>query len=84
MAPAIDRVTISSSHFGAGDVALSSQVGQDPLRSPFGDADLFGNVACPGLGVTCDAEKNVRVVGEEDPRASRHTLRLRFSCLNHL
>jgi hypothetical protein len=38
---------------------------------------LRGDVACPGLRVTCDADKHVRVVRQEHPGAGGPGLGLR-------
>jgi hypothetical protein len=40
----------------------------DPLRGPFGYADLLGDVPEPDVDVFGDAEKDLRVVCEERPR----------------
>jgi hypothetical protein len=65
----VDRVAVATPDFGALDVFVGDQVGEDPLRGSFGDADLLGDVACPDLRVARDAEQHVRVVGEESPGA---------------
>ena len=62
-AAAIDRVAVTSSDFGAGEVLLGDQLGDDPLGCPFGDPNLLGDVSRSRLRVACDAEKHVRMVG---------------------
>lgn len=69
MAAGVDLVVVSPSDLGASDVSVGDQVGEDPLRGPFGYSDLIGDVAGTGLRITRDAEQHVRMVGQENPGA---------------
>jgi hypothetical protein len=78
VAARVDLVVVSAPDFGARYVSVGDELGEDPLRGPFGDSDVLGDVTRTDLGVTCDAKEHVRVVGEEAPGArwSRCGLRL--------
>src|SRR3954447_12144546 len=71
VAARVDLVAVSPSDLRASDVSVGDEVGEDPLRGPFGDTDLIGDVACTGLGIAPDAQQHVRMVGEENPGTRR-------------
>ena len=43
------------------------QLGDDPLYSPFGDADDLGDVTHPGIRGPRDVDQHMGVVGQEGP-----------------
>src|SRR3954452_9133723 len=71
VAARVDLVAVSPSDLRASDVSVGDEVGEDPLRGPFGDTDPIGDVACTGLRITRDAEQHVCMVGEENPGTGR-------------
>jgi hypothetical protein len=75
LAAGVDLVVVAPSDLGADDVSGGDQVGEDSLGGSLGDADLLGDVAGAGLGVACHAQKHVRMVGKEAPRAGGPRLR---------
>jgi hypothetical protein len=84
MAAGVDLVVVTPSHLRAGDVSVGDQVGEDPLRGPFCDSDLIGDVACTGSRIARDAEQHVRVVSQEDPGAGRPRFALRLLHLDRV
>jgi hypothetical protein len=52
VAAGVDLVAVSPSHLRASDVSVGDEVGEDPLRGPFGDTDLIGDVARTGRALT--------------------------------
>src|SRR3954465_8813586 len=81
MAAAVDLVQVAAADLRPGEVAPGDQVGEDPLRGAFSDADALGDVARPAHRVLRDAQHHVSVVAEEDPaaRASVRHHRARYS-----
>src|SRR3954451_23418675 len=71
VAARVDLVAVSPSDLRASDVSVGDEVGEDPLRGPFGDTDLIGDVACTGLSITRDAEQHVCMVRQENPGTGR-------------
>jgi hypothetical protein len=65
----VDPVAVSPAYPLTLDEAAVDQVGEDPLGRTLRDADVFGNVTKPDLGVAGDAEENLGVVGDESPAA---------------
>jgi hypothetical protein len=76
----VDRVLVPSSDLRARHVIVADEVGEDALCRPFGDADLLRDVACADLGVACDAEQHVRVVGQEVPVPRGALPAMRIAC----
>ena len=65
----VDAVAVAATVALALDVSRIDEVGEDALGGSLGDPDLFGNVAKPDVWRAGDAEKHLRVVGEEAPGA---------------
>ena len=65
----IDYVAVACANPMALDVPGVFQVVDDAVRRTLGDADTLGNVAQSHLRIACQAEKHMRVVGEEGPAA---------------
>jgi len=64
----VDQVVVAPTDSSPVDDPGLDEVRDDPLRGPFGHADLFSDVPEPDVDVLGDAEKNLRVVREKRPR----------------
>ena len=64
---AVDFVVVPAAHAGRPDVARGHEFGEDSLRGALGDADPGCDVAEADVGVLCEAEEHLGVVGEEGP-----------------
>jgi hypothetical protein len=60
-------VAIPPSDLLALRVAGLDQIGDDPLRSPFGDPDHLREIPEPNVGIPSDAEQHLSVIREEAP-----------------
>jgi hypothetical protein len=74
----VHLVAVASPDLRGRRVALRDQVGEDPVRRAFGDADDLRDVAHAGVWVSRDAVEHVRVVAEERPRGGRLLRRICF------
>jgi hypothetical protein len=63
----VDCVDAASTDSGARDVAVVDEVLDDPVGSSFTDADSGRDLAEPDVGLSCEADHHVGVVGEERP-----------------
>ena len=68
----VDQVVVAPTDPSPLDDLRLDEVGDDPLRGPFGHADPFSDVPEPDIDVFVDAEKDLRVVCQERP--GRRTL----------
>ena len=63
----IEPVAVTAPHLLLAQVAIVDQVVDDPLGSPFGNADFGCEIPKPGLGVPGEVDHHVAVIGQEGP-----------------
>ena len=63
----VELVFIPPSNSFARKVAVGDQVGDNALRGALGYANPFGHIAEPNLGILCNAQQHMRVIGKEGP-----------------
>jgi hypothetical protein len=63
----VEVVAIAPPDLLALHVAGLDQIGDDPLRCPFGDPDHLREIPEPNVGILSDTEQHLRVVREEPP-----------------
>src|SRR5215210_7484871 len=71
----LDRVAVASPVARARDVAGRAQLVDDPVDGTLGDPDGLADVTQTDLGVMCDADQHLSVIGEKRPGGcplSRH------------
>jgi hypothetical protein len=74
--PGVDAVTVSPPVFGYGDKSFGLKVMNDFLDSPFGNADVNGNITQPCFIIPCQADQDVPIVAEYCP--VRHVILTSF------
>jgi hypothetical protein len=67
----VELVLVAPTDALAGQIALRDEVRNYALGRAFRDANALGYIAEPDFGILRDAQKHMRVVGEERP--ARHT-----------
>ncbi len=70
-----DPVAIATTLARLLEVAARRELGDDALGRALSDADTFGDVANPEVGVVSEAHEHVRVVGQEGPFGHGPTVR---------
>jgi hypothetical protein len=63
----VDVVAIAPPDLLTLEVAGLDQIGDDPLRCPFGDPDHLREISEPNVGILSDTQQDLRVVREEPP-----------------
>lgn len=63
----VHLVVVAPADLHVGEITLVLELGDDPLRRPFGDANQSGDVSCQDVGIRGDTEEHVAVIGEEGP-----------------
>jgi hypothetical protein len=63
----MNNVAVPAAYPFGRDIAVCFQIRHNPLRGTLRDADLFCHVTKADLGVSCNAQQNVRMVRQKCP-----------------
>jgi len=63
----VNLIAVASADLGVRQIPGGLELSHNPLRRSFCDADLDCNIANPNIWITRNAQKNMRVVGQEGP-----------------
>jgi hypothetical protein len=79
----IDLVAVAPALLDPHEEPLGTEVGDDFLDGTLADADLVGDLADPDGRLAGDAEEDVAVVRQEEPRRRSDGLFFYYGLLNH-